>query len=107
MARRSCCGRAQRCGPAQLRGKRIAFGWRADRFRARADPSGGERARRRLARRGESRHSQRESMTEANPRRADHAVDRLFLERWSPRAFTDETIPEANLLSGVPTTAFR
>lgn len=33
----------------------------------------------------------------ANSRTADHAIDSLFLERWSPRAFTDEVISEAEL----------
>ena len=37
-------------------------------------------------------------MTEANPRRADHDIDPVFLDRWSPRAFTDETISESALL---------
>ena len=34
-----------------------------------------------------------------HPRRAEYPIDPLFLERWSPRAFTDETIAEAELLS--------
>lgn len=38
-------------------------------------------------------------MSEANPRTADHPVDQRFLERWSPRAFTGESIPEAALHS--------
>jgi nitroreductase len=33
------------------------------------------------------------------PRHAEHPIDPLFLERWSPRAFTDETISEAELLA--------
>ena len=33
----------------------------------------------------------------ANSRTADHAIDPLFLERWSPRAFTDEIISEGEL----------
>lgn len=33
-----------------------------------------------------------------NPRVATHAVDPQFLERWSPRAFNGESIPEATLL---------
>ncbi len=33
----------------------------------------------------------------ANSRTADHEIDPLFLERWSPRAFTDEVISEAEL----------
>jgi len=34
----------------------------------------------------------------ANSRTADYAIDPLFLERWSPRAFTPEIISEADLL---------
>jgi nitroreductase len=37
-------------------------------------------------------------MTTANSRTAAHAIDPLFLERWSPRAFTDEPISEAQLM---------
>jgi nitroreductase len=37
-------------------------------------------------------------MTQANSRTADHPIDPLFLERWSPRAFTEETISERDLL---------
>lgn len=33
----------------------------------------------------------------ANSRTADHDIDSLFLERWSPRAFTNEIISEAEL----------
>lgn len=33
------------------------------------------------------------------PRQAEHPVDALFLERWSPRAFTGEEIPPAELNS--------
>lgn len=36
-------------------------------------------------------------MSEANSRKADYPVDPRFLERWSPRAFTGESIPEAAL----------
>lgn len=36
-------------------------------------------------------------MTSANRRAADHPIDNLFLERWSPRAFTSEEIQEADL----------
>jgi nitroreductase len=32
-------------------------------------------------------------------RTADHEVDPQFLERWSPRAFTGEAIPEPTLMS--------
>ncbi len=38
-------------------------------------------------------------MTTANSRTADHPIDPLFLERWSPRAFTGEAISEADLLT--------
>jgi nitroreductase len=33
-----------------------------------------------------------------NERAADHPIDSVFLERWSPRAFTDEAMPPAELL---------
>jgi len=36
-------------------------------------------------------------MTSANGRTADHPIDKLFLERWSPRAFTGEPIAELDL----------
>lgn len=32
-------------------------------------------------------------------RTADYPIDPLFLERWSPRAFTGEPIPEAELMT--------
>lgn len=32
-------------------------------------------------------------------RRSDHPVNRLFLDRWSPRAFDRSTMPEADLLT--------
>ena len=35
----------------------------------------------------------------ANPRVADHAIHPQFTDRWSPRAFTGETIPVETLLS--------
>ena len=38
-------------------------------------------------------------MTTANSRTADHPIDPLFLERWSPRAFSDEPISEQDLLT--------
>lgn len=38
-------------------------------------------------------------MTTANARTADHAIDPLFLERWSPRAFSTETISDAELFT--------
>ena len=38
-------------------------------------------------------------MTTVNSRIADYPIDPLFLERWSPRAFADETISERDLLT--------
>ena len=38
-------------------------------------------------------------MTTANGRTSDHPIDAMFLERWSPRAFTGEAIAEADLLT--------
>ena len=38
-------------------------------------------------------------MTETAFRKSDHPIDKIFLERWSPRAFTGEAIPEADLLT--------
>ena len=38
-------------------------------------------------------------MTEANHRHADHPIDAIFLERWSPRAFTGEAMPHETLLT--------
>jgi nitroreductase len=38
-------------------------------------------------------------LTEANPRHPEHPVEQLLLDRWSPRAFTGETMPEADLMS--------
>lgn len=38
-------------------------------------------------------------MTLSNSRAAEHPVDRQFLERWSPRAFTQDTIAESVLLT--------
>jgi nitroreductase len=35
----------------------------------------------------------------ATPRTADHAIDPTFLARWSPRAFSGEALPEADLMS--------
>jgi nitroreductase len=32
-------------------------------------------------------------------RKADHPIDNLFLDRWSPRAMSDEEIPETELMS--------
>ena len=38
-------------------------------------------------------------MTTAAPRVADHPINPIFLERWSPRAMSGETISEAELLT--------
>lgn len=38
-------------------------------------------------------------MTIDNPRVADHPIDPLFLNRWSPRAFTGEAMPQSVLFS--------
>ncbi len=38
-------------------------------------------------------------MVSVNGRTADHPVDPLFLERWSPRAFNGEALSEADLLT--------
>ena len=38
-------------------------------------------------------------MTHPTGRAADHAIDPIFLDRWSPRAFTGEAMPQATLLS--------
>lgn len=38
-------------------------------------------------------------MTEANSRKADHPIDELFLQRWSPRAFDGRSIEEHDLLT--------
>lgn len=34
-----------------------------------------------------------------NPRRPAHSIDPIFTDRWSPRAFSDETIGEADLMT--------
>jgi nitroreductase len=36
---------------------------------------------------------------EVNGRTAHYPIDRLFLERWSPRAYTGEAIPDAELMT--------
>ena len=38
-------------------------------------------------------------MTTANERTADFPIDTMFLERWSPRAFTSEVLSETDLLT--------
>ena len=38
-------------------------------------------------------------MTTANTRTADHPIHELFLQRWSPRAFVPQEMPEADLMT--------
>lgn len=38
-------------------------------------------------------------MTKSNNRESEYPIDPMFLDRWSPRAFTGEIIEEAQLLS--------
>lgn len=38
-------------------------------------------------------------MTTANGRTADHPIDPWFLERWSPRAYTGEALPQTELMT--------
>lgn len=38
-------------------------------------------------------------MTASNSRKAEHPIDPLFLNRWSPRAYSDESMPEGDLLA--------
>ena len=38
-------------------------------------------------------------MTDVNNRHSDYPIDKLFLERWSPRAFTGEDMSEADLMT--------
>lgn len=38
-------------------------------------------------------------MTDAAARRSDHPIDPMFINRWSPRAFTGEDISEAALMT--------
>lgn len=38
-------------------------------------------------------------MSTENPRVADHPIERLFLDRWSPRAYTGEAMPQAMFFS--------
>ena len=37
-------------------------------------------------------------MTTPSPRRAEHPIDPVFLDRWSPRAFAADTIEDAEFL---------
>jgi nitroreductase len=37
-------------------------------------------------------------MTSFETRRSDHEIEAIFLQRWSPRAFTGEAMPQAELL---------
>ncbi len=38
-------------------------------------------------------------MTDSNNRHSDYPIDKLFLERWSPRAFTNDEMSEAELMT--------
>ena len=38
-------------------------------------------------------------MTTINSRDADYPIDSIFLERWSPRAFAPDALPESELLT--------
>jgi len=38
-------------------------------------------------------------MSTENPRIADHPADKIFLDRWSPRAFTGEAMPQTTLFT--------
>jgi nitroreductase len=38
-------------------------------------------------------------MSTDNPRVADHPIDKAFLDRWSPRSYTGEAIPQATLMT--------
>ena len=40
-------------------------------------------------------------MTTVANRTSDHDIDPIFLERWSPRAFTGEAIPEQELMGAM------
>lgn len=42
---------------------------------------------------------QETALSEANPRHPEHPVEQLILDRWSPRAFTGEEMPVADLMS--------
>jgi nitroreductase len=37
-------------------------------------------------------------MTKSNNRESQYPIEPIFLDRWSPRAFTGEVIPESDLL---------
>jgi len=38
-------------------------------------------------------------MTIASPRQSEYAIDAQFIERWSPRSFTNEEIPTSTLFT--------
>lgn len=38
-------------------------------------------------------------MTTSNSRTSEHTIDAFFLDRWSPRAFTGESIPQETMLT--------
>ena len=37
-------------------------------------------------------------MSTVNTRKADHVIDPMFIDRWSPRAMTGASIPESELM---------
>ena len=38
-------------------------------------------------------------MTSSNNRESQYPIDKIFLDRWSPRAYSNETMPEKDLLT--------
>lgn len=38
-------------------------------------------------------------MTSSNSRESQYPIDKIFLDRWSPRAYSNETMPESDLLT--------
>jgi nitroreductase len=38
-------------------------------------------------------------VSQHNSRKADHPASQIFLDRWSPRSFTDEAIPDETLMT--------
>ncbi len=63
-----------------------------ERFRDYRDLDGVETARR-------SPRPEGNPMTISDYRKPDHAIDPVFIERWSPRAFTNEPVPDSVLLT--------
>jgi nitroreductase len=48
---------------------------------------------------GQRHPKEQTAMTEFEGRTADHPIEPLFIERWSPRAFTGEAMDQATLLT--------